>query len=210
MNNMSQQFEQALMALNRLAARNLIEMAVVDIPALKLVDQVVVPALTRIGNRWASGEADLSQVYMSGRICEELVDRLLPPGDPQRKEQPPMAIAALDDYHLLGKRIVYAVLRAAGFAVKDYGRVTADEVIVRVKADRIKVLLLSTLMLNSALHVAKVVDDIKAAGLDVKVVVGGAPFNFDDQLWREVKADATAVSAAEVVDLVNAIMEEVS
>ncbi len=210
MAELSEQFEEALLALDRLKARQMVEEAATRLTALELVELMVVPALTRIGSRWEAGETDLSQVYMSGRICEELVDRLLPPGDPQRTDQPPMAIASLDDYHLLGKRIVYAMLRAAGFDLRDYGRVTAEEVIAKVKADRIKVLLLSTLMLNSALHVAGVVDGLKASGLDVKVVVGGAPFNFDDQLWREVKADATAVSAAEAVNLVRSIMEELS
>jgi len=122
MAELSEQFEEALLALDRLKARQMVEEAATRLTALELVELMVVPALTRIGIRWEAGETDLSQVYMSGRICEELVDRLLPPGDPQRTDQPPMAIASLDDYHLLGKRIVYAMLRAAGFDLRDYGR----------------------------------------------------------------------------------------
>jgi len=119
MAELSEQFEEALLALDRLKARQMVEEAATRLTALELVELMVVPALTRIGSRWEAGETDLSQVYMSGRICEELVDRLLPPGDPQRTDQPPMAIASLDDYHLLGKRIVYAMLRAAGFDLRD-------------------------------------------------------------------------------------------
>jgi methanogenic corrinoid protein MtbC1 len=117
-----------------------------------------------------------------------------------------MAIATLNDYHLLGKRIVYSVLRAGGFDLQDYGRVTVEEVIRRVQEDRIRVLLISTLLLNSALHVRDVVDGLKKAGQNVKVVVGGAPFRFDDQLWREVNADAMGYSAAEAPGIVNKIM----
>lgn len=206
MPDLSQQFEQALLSLDRLAARRLMAETVGQMTPLELVDQVIVSALMHIGEAWERGDAALSQVYMSGRICEELVDGLLPPGDPQRKDQPPMAIAALDDYHLLGKRIVYSVLRAGGFDLKDYGRVTVDEVIRKVTDDRIRVLLISTLMLHSALHVRDVVLGLKAAGLDVKVVVGGAPFRFDAQLWREVGADAMGYSASDVTGIIRNIM----
>ena len=206
MTDLSRQFEQALLSLDRLASKRLVAQAAGSMTPMELVEHVIVSSLSRIGEAWERGDAALSQVYMSGRICEELVDGLLPPGDPQRKDQPSIAIAALDDYHLLGKRIVYSVLRAGGFDLRDYGRATADEVIRKVKDDRIRILLISTLMLHSALHVRDVVTGLKTAGLDVKVIVGGAPFRFDDQLWREVGADAMGYSASDVPDIIQNIM----
>jgi methanogenic corrinoid protein MtbC1 len=206
MADLSEQFEQALLSLDRLAAKRIVTAAAGRMTPMELVDQVVVAALRRIGEGWERGDTALSQVYMSGRICEELIDGLLPPGDPQRKDQPAMAIAVLDDYHMLGKRIVYSVLRAAGFDLKDYGRVTVNEIIPRVQADQIRVLLISTLMLHSALHVRNLVEGLKAARLDVKVVVGGAPFIFDSLLWREVNADAMGRSASDVPGIVQAVL----
>ena len=41
-----------------------------------------------------------------------------------------------------------------------------------------------------------------------KVVVGGAPFLFDDQLWQEVGADAMGKSAADAVAIVTRLMGE--
>ena len=67
----------------------------------------LVPVLEEIGTGWENGTYALSQVYMSGRICEELVDLILPPTDVMRRTQPKIAIATLEDYHMLGKRIVY-------------------------------------------------------------------------------------------------------
>jgi methanogenic corrinoid protein MtbC1 len=88
MANLSEQFEQTLLALDRLAARRIVAEAATQMTPMELVDQVIVATLTRIGENWEKGDAALSQVYMSGRICEELVDGLLPPGDPERKDQP--------------------------------------------------------------------------------------------------------------------------
>jgi methanogenic corrinoid protein MtbC1 len=206
MADLSEQFEKALLSLDRLTAKKVVTEAAGQLTPMELVDHIIVAALTRIGESWEKGDTALSQVYMSGRICEELVDGILPSDDPQHKDQPPMAIAVLNDYHLLGKRIVYSVLRASGFEIKDYGRVTVDEVVHKVQTDQIRVLLISTLMLHSALHIREVVAKLKAADLNVKVVVGGAPFRFDTQLWRAVEADAMGHSASDVPDIVRTIM----
>jgi len=170
----------------------------------------VVPALERIGNDWDSGALALSQIYMSGRFCEELVDRVLPPSDPDRKHQPRTAIVVLNDYHMLGKRIVYSIMRASGFELFDYGRMDVAELVERARADRIRVLLVSVLMLPSALRIREVRDAFDAAGVELKIVVGGAPFLFDSQLWQEVGADAMGRSAADAVDIVQAWLEELS
>jgi methanogenic corrinoid protein MtbC1 len=206
MSDLSKEFEQALLSLDRLNARRIVTEALLELPPMELVDSIIVEALRHIGESWERGDAALSQVYMSGRICEELVNGILPPGDPRRIDQPPMAIAVLDDYHMLGKRIVYSLLRAAGFELKDYGRVTVDELVRMAQTDRIRVLLISTLMLNSALHVLDVVNGLKTAGMNVNVIVGGAPFNFDSTLWQEVKADAMGRSASDAVSIIQSTM----
>jgi hypothetical protein len=36
-------------------------------------------------------------------------------------------------------------------------------------------------------------------------VVGGAPFRFDDQLWREVGADAMGLSASDALKILDAM-----
>lgn len=206
MADLNEQFKQALLSLDRLAARRLIAEAAGRMTPVEVVDNIIVPVLTGIGRGWEQGDTALTQVYMSGRICEELVDGLLPPGDPARKDQPAMAIAVLDDYHMLGKRIVYSVLRAGGFELKDYGRVTAEELIHRARADSISVVLISTLMLNSALRVRDVVEGLKAERLQAKVIVGGAPFVFDPRLWHDVGADAMGRSASDAAGIIRDIL----
>ena len=63
---------------------------------------------------------------MAGRLCEELVQAVLPPSDPGRCRHPPVALAVLDDYHMLGSRIVYSVLDAVSEAVFRWGRYPLD------------------------------------------------------------------------------------
>jgi methanogenic corrinoid protein MtbC1 len=210
MSDMIKPFREALESLDRVGAEAIFNRALTRLSPIAAVEQVVVPALEQMGTAWEQGSVALSQVYMSGRFCEELVERVLPPSDPDRKHQPRSAIVLLNDYHVLGKRIVYSVLRASGFELFDYGRMEAEEVVKQAIADRLRVLLVSVLMLPSALKVRDVCSGLKARGADIKVVVGGAPFLFDAELWREVGADAMGRSAGDAVTIVERLMGEMS
>jgi methanogenic corrinoid protein MtbC1 len=109
---------------------------------------------------------------------------------------------------MLGKRIVYSLMRASGFELFDYGRMDIDELVERAIADKIRVLLISVLILPSALKVKDVCAKLKAAGAPIKVAVGGAPFLFDDQLWQEVGADAVGHNASDAITIVETWMGE--
>jgi len=201
-------FREALESLDRVQADSIFQKTLLELSPIDAVEQLVVPALEQIGSAWDAGEVALSQVYMSGRFCEELVDRTLPPSDPDRKHQPRSAIVVLSDYHDLGKRIVYSVMRASGFELFDYGRMDVDALVERTVTDQIRVLMISVLMLPSALKVREVCSRLKAKGSDVRVIVGGAPFLFDRELWKEVGADAMGSSAAQAVAIVERMMGE--
>ena len=200
-------FRESLESLDRIRAEAIFADALARMSPIAAVEQVIVPALEQMGAAWHEGSVALSQVYMGGRFCEELVERVLPPSDPDRKHQPRSAIVLLNDYHMLGKRIVYSVMRASGFELFDYGRMDVDELVERALADRIRVLLISVLMLPSALKVADVCGQLKARGANIKVAGGGAPFLFDGELWREVGADAMGRSAGDAGTIVDAWMK---
>lgn len=190
-------FEAALLRLDRLAATRLLTAPAGDGNGLQRIERLVLPALERIGQRWEQGDLALSQVYMSGRICEELVIQLLPSATRERGQRPLIALAVLEDHHLLGKRMVHAVMRAAGYDVRDYGRLDAAGLVARVVAEAdVDLLMISALMLPSALRVAKVREMLAAAGRRLPIVVGGAPFRMDATLWQEVGATAMGRSAS--------------
>jgi uroporphyrinogen decarboxylase len=169
-------FRAALESLDKLRAEALFNAALTGRTPIEVVEHLVVPALAWIGQAWDEGDVALSQVYMAGRYCEDLVARVLPPSDPDRKHQPRSAIVTLNDHHLLGKRIVHAQMRASGFELFDYGRMDVAELVDRVRQDRIRVLLVSVLLLPSALGVRALRDALIREGLDLRLVVGGAPF----------------------------------
>lgn len=193
------EFRNALEQLDAVRAESIFDRAIAVGSAIHAVETLVVPALEQMGEAWRRGEVALSQVNMSGRFCERLVDRVLPPSDPDCKSQPRSAVATLCDTHELGKRIVYAVMR-----------VNVDELVERAQRDQIRILLISVLMLPSALRTREVVERLKSSDPALRVVVGGAPFLFDRNLRREVGADAMSTNAGEAVEIVVRMMGELA
>jgi len=200
--------EEALLSLDRLAVRRIFaELAILCAPAV-IGETVIAGTLERIGAGWEEGRVALSQVYMSGRLCEELMESILPPTGQRRIGQPKMAIACLEDHHSLGKRIVYSALRASGYELLDYGHgIEAGRLVELASHDDVEVLLVSVLMLRSALKVTELRAGLDAVSPGVRIVVGGAPFRFDSQLWTQVGADAMGSNAAEAMAIVSRWIE---
>jgi methanogenic corrinoid protein MtbC1 len=207
-NTLASELYVALVALDRPRIESLFRQAVSRTSPMQAVEELMVPALILLGEEWNAGKVALSQIYMSSRICEDIVKRILPATDAERKAPSQLAIVVLSDYHTLGKRIVLSVMRASGFDILDYGRMEVDELVERVLADDVKILLISVLMLPSALKVKAVRAALNARGSRVRIAVGGAPFLFDPELWREVGADAMGRSAADAMTIIRRWKED--
>lgn len=201
MNELLNDFEQALLAVDAVAAREIFDRWGARNLKSEFLDQIIVPALDKIGEGWAEGSVSLAQVYMSGRICEQLVDAIIPRDALPVRPHPKIAIVVLEDRHILGKTIVYSFLKSSGFSLLDYGCLGVDDTVERAIDDEIEVLLVSTLMLPSALRVKDLREQFDARHANVKIVVGGAPFRFDETLWKEVGAYAMGRTAFDAVSV---------
>lgn len=193
----------ALLSIDSFAATRLLTVETASWTPMDRIEKLIAPVLKRIGEEWEEGRIALSQVYMSGRICENVVETILPPDSPGQKDHPKIAVVTLLDHHGLGKRILSSVLHSVGFKLVDLGQgVPVDAVVDKVKREGVRILFVSTLMLQSALQVRNLTDRLKKAGLNVRIIVGGAPFLFDPALWKEVGADGMAGTASEAISLI--------
>lgn len=85
------QFEEALKASDRLKTDKILQIALKGKTAQEVIEQLVEPTLLKIQD-WEQGGVALAQIYMSGRICEELVNNFLPTGIQHVGTQPRAAI----------------------------------------------------------------------------------------------------------------------
>ncbi|MCB1190292.1 MAG: cobalamin B12-binding domain-containing protein [Leptospiraceae bacterium] len=198
-------FTDALLSIDRVFVEDIIREQKKELSPIQIAENIISPSLEKIGSDWESGKLSLSQVYMSGKICEELVNSLFLLEGITSKIHPKAAIVTLEDYHLLGKRIVLSMLRAGGYTPIDFGQMSVDNLVRKVQKEEIQILFISVLMLPSALKVEKVKSQLEQLNHKGKIIVGGAPFRFDLELWKNVGADAMGKTASDAI----CIMEDI-
>lgn len=205
--NHRQLFLDALLAMDRIGSEKVLRDAAQQQQSFEAVEQIISETLNIIGEGWEIGDYSLSQIYMSGVICEEIINRLLPEFRRDRKNSPKIGIGVLIDHHALGKRIVKAVVQAEGFEIFDFGDgLSVEEIVDKTMAYRIDVLLVSTLMLPSALKVKEIRQQFDHRKIKTRLIVGGAPFRLDSSLWLQVGADADGKNGTAVIPMIERLV----
>ena len=200
---------EALCHIDRVQARKILAKAIEGLSpdeAKPLIEKILVEALEELGRLWETGSVAISQIYMGGIITEALIQHYFKDEAPAPGvQEPQIGIVVLEDQHTLGKKLVSLMVKAQGYALIDLGQgLTAQEIAGKVEQHQIKILLVSCLMYPAALQVKK----LKAlVGDTVQVIVGGAPFRLDPELWKIVGADAYGANAGDALRIIREVME---
>jgi methanogenic corrinoid protein MtbC1 len=202
-----EQASEAILSLDAAGLETLVKHSLTSMTPLQVAEEIISPALERIGIMWEEGMANLAQIFLGSKLCEDLLQRILPPEAHWRKDSPVIAITNFDDHHSLGKKIVYMTLRSNGYNIIDLGWTDVDSIGPKAKEHKVEILMASTLMLRSAIKTKEIPRLLKQEHSDALLVVGGAPFLFDPELAREVGADALGSSGADAASIVQALME---
>jgi 5-methyltetrahydrofolate--homocysteine methyltransferase len=184
----------------------------------KVIFDIVVPGMERMIGGMISTEnlITLSQHFLASQIAEEVTDRLIPLFASAPEVQGHVVIGTSHgDFYGLGKKIVSGCLRARMFQVTDLGINVAPERFVEAALSaNAQVIGISSMMIHTAtgeLGPKRVRQLVREQGLEgrVRILVGGAPYRFHDNLFREVGADAWADTAAEAPAAVARLVREV-
>lgn len=193
------ELERAMLSYDREAVRKILMVDLKEVPFTVTMERLVTPVLAEIGERWRKGEVALSEIYLSAKVTEDVLKEMLNASHHDLSNDGGIATVCLEDYHLLGIHVVKMIIRSGGHEVIDYGRMELNDLVERVCKDNIRYLLVSTLMLRSALRVQQLREMLEARGCYVCIIVGGAPFRFDASLCSRVRADFTSSSASEAL-----------
>jgi len=111
----------------------------------------------------------------------------------------------LGDIHEIGKNVVAAMLKGAGYNVIDLGRDVAPEKFVEAaKENNADVVGASALMTTTVVVQKDIVDMLKEEKVKVKTIFGGAPAN--EEWVQSIGGDKYCPSGAEAVEMVNALV----
>lgn len=204
-------YNEAVYETDKEAALAVVERALADgATPEQVVFEVVVPAIEEMMSVVTRDpDANLAQHFMTAQIASEVTDRML-----KRFRHPPEIVGrvvigtAQGDLHSLGKRIVAGCLKSMMVDVVDLGvNVPAERFLDEALRAEAQVIAVSAMMVHTARGpggARRIRQLLGEGGLSgrLKLVVGGAPYRFDEVLYREVGADAWAadgVSAARVI-----------
>jgi len=182
-----------------------------------IVFKIVMPAVEDMMQHVLNDlDTNLAQHFMTAQIAAEITEQML-----LKFSKPPEIIGrviigtAFGDLHSLGKRIVMGCLKSMMVDVIDLGvNVTSEEFVNAAIEHDAQVIAVSSMMMHTATGEEgslAVRDLLKQQGLEskIKLVVGGSPYRYDNELYNQVGADGWApdgITAAKIIcDLIREV-----
>ena len=177
-----------------------------------VLEEGMAVAMFDLGEMWKRGEVFLPEVVASAEVfkaCNAIVEPALlaKRGDGERTTRVVVLATVKGDLHDLGKNMVGAMLRTAGFEVLDLGKdVSADTIVAAIREHAPAIVGMSALLTTTVPYQKTVIERLVSEGIreQVKVMVGGAPVTPE---WAErIGADGYANNAPEAVDMAKKLL----
>jgi corrinoid protein of di/trimethylamine methyltransferase len=187
----------------RAAAQDAVRLGIDPIEA---IDDGLAKGVRTIGDKFAAGEAFLTELVMAGEAMKTGVEVLRPVILQRKLKRKSTGIVVIGtvrgDIHDIGKNIVTVMLEAAGFEVNDLGvDVTPEAFLNKTKESKAQIVAMSALLTVTTPEQKNTVQAIEKAGIrkNVKVAVGGAAVTPE---WaREIGAEGYSDNAVDAVEL---------
>lgn len=187
----------------------LTEKALKDTDAQDLINNVLIPALDKVGAGFESGKLFLPQLMRAADAagaCFEVIKETMKKNNTQTESKGKIILATVKgDVHDIGKNIVKTVLENYGYDVIDLGRdVDPDEVVKAQKEYNVKLVGLSALMTTTLPAMESTVKALKEAKADCKIMVGGAVLT--PEYAEKIGADFYAKDAKMSADIAKNVL----
>jgi len=183
------------------AVVSLVEQALSEgLEPLQISNEGLLPGLEEVGRRFGKNQVFLPQVMLSAETMQTGFNRLKEEirGQQMMSHGKILMATVEGDIHDIGKNIVCTLLENHGFEVIDLGKnVPAARIIEQAKAQQVDAVGLSALMTTTLQQMEVSIEALRAAGVKVFTMVGGAVVTED--YAREIGADLYAADALEAV-----------
>ena len=173
----------------------------------RILNEGLISGMNIVGARFKANEVYIPEVLISARAMKMSMEYLEPKLSEAGVEPIGKALIGTvqGDLHDIGKNLVMMMLKGSGFEVVDAGiDVSAEKFVAKAKAAGTQIVGLSALLTTTMPSMESTVKAIKDAGLNVKVIIGGAPVtqNYADKIG----ADGYAADAATAIDVAMSLL----
>ncbi len=149
---------------------------------LDVIEGPLMEGMNVVGDLFGAGKMFLPQVVKSARVMKAAVAHLIPfmeeekkrSGDTSAKGRILMATVK-GDVHDIGKNIVGVVLQCNNYDVVDLGvMVPTEDILEKAREEKVDIIGLSGLITPSLDRMVDVASEMKRAGFDLPLLIGGA------------------------------------
>ncbi|HEY1286415.1 MAG TPA: vitamin B12 dependent-methionine synthase activation domain-containing protein, partial [Solirubrobacterales bacterium] len=159
-----------------------IDLSVEKIGAVPTLNEVLLPAMKEVGDKFGAGELILPFVLQSAEVMKRAVARLENYLDRIEGHSKGKVVIAtvFGDVHDIGKSLVNTILTNNGYTVVDLGKqVPVDTIIEAAVENEADAIGLSALLVSTSKQMPACVQELHQRGLDFPVLIGGAAINRD-------------------------------
>ena len=188
-----------------------VERVLADHDVLYAINEVLIPALDEVGERFEKGKFFLPQLMASAEAAKAGFEAIKEAnagaeGSDAVSSKGKIVICTVHgDIHDIGKNIVRMLLENYGYDVVDLGRdVPPQTVVDAVVADHVRLVGLSALMTTTVPAMAETIELLRKDAPWAKVIVGGAVLN--PEYAQMVGADFYAKDATETARIAGEVL----
>ena len=148
--------------------------------AVVVLNDVLLPAMKDVGDRFGAGELILPFVLQSAEVMKRAVAHLEQYLEKQAGYTKGTIVVAtvFGDVHDIGKSLLITILSNNGYTVHDLGKqVPANTIIDAAIAQQADAIGLSALLVSTSKQMPVCIQELDARGLHIPVLVGGAAIN---------------------------------
>lgn len=163
-----------------------------------------------IGRLWQMNRISVAQEHYCTAATQMIMSQLYPYIFTSEKNGRTMVATCVSgDLHEIGARIVSDFFEMDGWNTYYLGANVPTRSVLQILSERqADLIVISATMTYHVSHVRELIAAIRGSALanNVKIMVGGYPFNVEPELWKEIGADAYSASAADAVAVADALV----
>lgn len=178
-----------------------------NVAAAKVLNEGLIAGMDVIGERFKKNEVYIPEVLIAARAMKASM-QILEPELVKAGVKPvgKFVIGTVQgDLHDIGKNLVAMMLKGAGFDVIDLGvDISPEKFVQQAKTTGSQLVGMSALLTTTMPSMEKTVKALKAAGINAKIMIGGAPVT---QAYADkIGASGYAADAASAVDVAKKLL----
>ncbi len=175
--------------------------------AAKILNEGLIPGMERLGEMFKNNEVFIPEVLVAARAMNAGLAKL-EPFLIKDKVQPKGVVVigtVKGDLHDIGKNLVAMMLRGNGYKIVDMGiDVSPEKFVEAARTNGASIVACSALLTTTMVQMKNVVAAMGQSGLNIPVVIGGAPVT--KEYADQIGAGGYAPDAASAVEEVGRLL----